>query len=737
MQMRTWICTTLVLLCPSQASAQLSQLPVFADGWYVLPSPDPERLDVRCGESLRIHGLVELPYPASCGAVARTSYVVDENSTLRLGLERGKVKTDSLHFRYGFALVSRGTRIVLFHHLAPGWQGARGWTLHRAGRDAEGKPAMDQQTVFDLREELIASYPSKFSMPTFFDNPERLDLELSRQGLQVTRNGVSKTVAFETHGELEVAFFVSGDFHPIHLDVEITELTAVGTPGDKELQLGSGSYLASVKIVEKLKQLPPAEKFDPAKAVRATLDETNLLGVTLRGAWPTSRWYEYVDESKGIGYNTISLNIPWGQVEREPGVFDFERFDDLIAYAANRGYFLQLKPWWVRCSYPVWVCPALEQECHPAEGKTWAPQLTFADRELTARIARYAGEIARRYRGYPNVVYTPVCGPSAEMEYSHGQYCDYGPVAAARFAKWLERKYGRVVKLNQAWGSEHADLATARAPHLGNKAERELPDLDPAFLDFMAFREDMLRELTTQIYAAMKAADPACQLGIQVGRTHDGPLLAKRGTPGIHYWAQPYEWIIADPQPQKRTDIAGYIVDFIRTGNKIPGVEQTTYESYADDPAVFWEFTWQVWQHGGPLMLIANCAPHSDAEGIHTSRKSAEQTGKVAKFDHPKTAMFVSKWELYAWHRGNRWLDCRRAYKRLTDDSKFVIDVINGDMINNVPGLLDRYDKIVVPYGDVIDEGEDAALTAHRDKLVIETPGVFARTVLRNIHPAP
>ena len=252
----------------------------------------------------------------------------------------------------------------------------------------------------------------------------------------------------------------------------------------------------------------------------------------------------------------------------------------------------------------------------------------------------------------------------------------------------------------------------------------------------MAFREDMLKELLDEIYTAMKTADPDCQLGIQVGRTHDGPMLARRGTPGIHYWAQPYEWIISDPQPQKRTDSAGYVVDFIRAGNKIPGVEQTTYESYAEDPSVFWEFTWQVWQHAAPLMLIANCAPHSDADGIHTSRKSAEQIQRVATFGQPQTAMFVSKWELYAWHDGQRWLDLRHAYERLTEDGKSVIDVINGDMIDNVPGLLDRYDKIVLPYGDVLDHSEKAALDAHADKLAIESAEIFARTVLRSIHPA-
>jgi hypothetical protein len=321
------------------------------------------------------------------------------------------------------------------------------------------------------------------------------------------------------------------------------------------------------------------------------------------------------------------------------------------------------------------------------------------------------------------------------MEYSHGQYCDYGPAATARFAAWLEQKYGRLDNLNRAWGSEHVTFAAAKPPHLGNKAKRAVPDLDPAFFDFMAFREDMLKEFMSAIYAAMKAADPDCQLGIQVGRTHDGPLLTRRGTPGIHYWARPYEWIISDPQPQKRTDSAGYIVDFIRAGSKIPGVEQTTYESYADDPAAFWEFTWQVWQHGAPLMLIANCAPYSDTDGIQTSRKSAEQIGEVARFDRPRTAMFVSKWELYAWHDGERWLDLRHAYQRLTEDGKLVIDVINGDIMANVRGLLDRYDRIVVPYGDVVDEKEKSALDAHADKLVIESPKTFARTVLRNVYP--
>ncbi len=733
--MRIMICAGLIFSWATVATAQPEELPVFQDHWYVAPSPDPGRLQVDCGRTLRIHGLLEVPFPASCSVFAKRSYVIDEHATLRLGFKRGKVATDSFDFRYGFAVVGRGKRIVLYHHLAPSWRGARGWTLERTMRGAGGRPKMQTQTIFALRDELIASYRSKFSMPTFFDNPEVVQLELSNKEITVTRNGARRTVAFEMSGEVEVVFFVAGDFDPIHLDFELAELTVAGTPGHKQPQLGPSSYRVSANIVRRLKERPPVERFDPSKATRVTTKDTNLFGVTLRGSWPARRWYEFIDKSRALGYNTISLDIPWGQVERKPGVFDFTRFDAAIAYAANRGYVLQLKPWWVRCAYPIWICPALEQACHPADGATWAPQLTFADRELNARVARYAGEIAQHYRGYPNVVYTPVCGPSAEMEYSHGQYADYSPVARARFVQWLERKYGQIAKLNAAWGSKRADFTDVVAPRLGRQAKRPIPDLDPAFFDFMAFREDLLKQLMTEIYTSMKAGDPECRLGIQVGRTHDGPMLAQRGTPGIHYWGRPYEWIIADPQPQKRTDNAGYIVDFIRAGNKRAGVEQTTYTSYAGDPAAFWEFTWKVWAHGGPLMLIANCTPYSDAEGIRISRTSAEQIRAAARFDPPKTAMFVSKWELYAWHDGKRWLDCRKAYERLADNGKRVVDVINGDMINNLPGLLDRYATIVVPYGDVLDETERAALARHAGKLVIESPNIFARTVLHDVFP--
>ena len=162
--------------------------------------------------------------------------------------------------------------MVLAHHLAPGWNGDRGWTLQRTVRS--GRPA-ELGSADDLRSarRVDCQLSDKVLDADLFDNPENLTLELSSKGLQITRNGVSKTVACEIRGEYEVVFFVAGDFHPVNLDFEITELTAVGTPGQKEPQIGVSGYLASVNIVNTLKDMPPVEEYDPAKAVKTTLDE--------------------------------------------------------------------------------------------------------------------------------------------------------------------------------------------------------------------------------------------------------------------------------------------------------------------------------------------------------------------------------------------------------------------------------------------------------------------------------
>jgi len=97
--MRHVMLAAVVLLLASPASAQSGQPQEFGSDWHVAPSPDPERLRIESGQTLRIRGLLEVPYPAACSTFAKTSYLIDEKSFLRLALERGKVETDSFHFR--------------------------------------------------------------------------------------------------------------------------------------------------------------------------------------------------------------------------------------------------------------------------------------------------------------------------------------------------------------------------------------------------------------------------------------------------------------------------------------------------------------------------------------------------------------------------------------------------------------------------------------------------------------
>ena len=70
---------------------------------------------------------------------------------------------------------------------------------------------------------------------------------------------------------------------------------------------------------------------------------------------------------------------------------------------------------------------------------------------------------------------------------------------------------------------------------------------------------------------------------------------------------------------------------------------------------------------------------------------------------------------------------------KLTPAPREIADILAGEQ--HVPGLLDRYDKIVIPFGDIVNQREQTALAERSDKLIIESPQIFAQTILPDIVP--
>lgn len=208
--------------------------------------------------------------------------------------------------------------------------------------------------------------------------------------------------------------------------------------------------------------------------------------------WPRETWAEDIDLMRRAGVNFVSVGMwSWAYMEPSEDVFDFSWLDDLLDLLHEGGIRVALgtptaaPPAWFFAKYP-------HTRVTTADGVT----LGFGSRgmvsphalEYHAAITRIAGELARRYAEHPAVVLWHV-----HNEYGAPVAEDHSSAGAAAFRAWLEKRYGTLEALNQAWGTavwgqhytEWAHITTPiTAPSVINPAQK---------LDFARFTDDALR----------------------------------------------------------------------------------------------------------------------------------------------------------------------------------------------------------------------------------------------------
>ncbi len=454
------------------------------------------------------------------------------------------------------------------------------------------------------------------------------------------------------------------------------------------------------------------------------------LAMVLRSGWPPDTMKRFIDWSAEQGLNCIALDIPWREVERRPGQYDFSRYDGIVNYAVNRGLFVQLKPWWIRRGYPDWISPELEQVAIGPGKHLKLQELTFAHDELNGRIARFVGAVAAHYRGYPVTCYTPVGATAAELEYSHADYRDGSRWARAQFRGWLKTRYPSIDALNAAWGAKHSDWEGVMPPD-ELKLVPGKPDTRRQVLDWFVYREWSIKQLVDRLARAVKTADLNAILAVQVGRILDGPMCPKRGTVGAFYWAGAADMLITDPQP-KDGDIMGYIMDLVRAGGKRAGMELDAPARFELTLDHYTRNTVECWHHGGIWASWANWAPGEleQREILKVARDSTQAIATLQTATSSDVAMFVSKWDLYCYHDGQRWREYRDAYSELTDNGKRIIDVLTDDVLLASPELLGRYRRIEVPYADCIDRRVARQLSRHQERLKLHRPESYGKNLL-------
>jgi len=207
--------------------------------------------------------------------------------------------------------------------------------------------------------------------------------------------------------------------------------------------------------------------------------------------WPESVWKEDIALMREAGVTSVNVGVfSWGLLEVADGVFEWgwlDRIMDLL-HAGGIGVNLATPtaapPIWLMQAHPE-IAPVTQHGVRVAQGGRlgWSPS--------SATFRRYAlrmvEKIAERYGSHPALRLWHV---SNELG-NENAHC-YSDETGAAWQVWLEKKFGSVDALNEAWGTafwghHYTSFSQVQPPRFTSTSHN--PGL---LLDFERFTSDAL-----------------------------------------------------------------------------------------------------------------------------------------------------------------------------------------------------------------------------------------------------
>jgi beta-galactosidase len=168
--------------------------------------------------------------------------------------------------------------------------------------------------------------------------------------------------------------------------------------------------------------------------------------------WPREVWADDMRLMAAAGVTFVTVGVfSWSWLEPERGRYDFGWLDDVMGLLDEHGIAVDLAtatatpPPWLSAAHPE-ILPVDRdgRTLWPGSRQAWCPSSPVY-RDLALGLTE---QLASRYHDHPALAMWHVSNEYA----CHNLPC-YCDTCAAAFRPWLERRYGSLEALNEAWGT--------------------------------------------------------------------------------------------------------------------------------------------------------------------------------------------------------------------------------------------------------------------------------------------
>lgn len=217
----------------------------------------------------------------------------------------------------------------------------------------------------------------------------------------------------------------------------------------------------------------------------------------------------WVNDLAELGFTRIEMSVPWRTLEPEPGRYDLRWLEERLAICEQSGVGMRLR---INSYYggatPDWYTGARWLDGSGNQVPQAPPSIM--DEQFWEHYAPLCEGIARLCKGR-DVLFNAFIGIHAELKYAEWWSFDEATMAAWRTT---------IKSPRPPWLLDIAGEASLpERPEIPSET-RGLPDINPANLAFIAFREQCWREAVGRFEKAIRKGDPDARISAPLGESY-------------------------------------------------------------------------------------------------------------------------------------------------------------------------------------------------------------------------